>query len=274
MNMQLEFNFAPSDKPPTQTLHTPRPPHASPQPASKTEAIALCAELCARTGHEIHLTITENRSRLLSFRFPAPGRVHLRMHRLFLDAPQEVRKALADWIRRPRGRKAAALIDSYIKQRRDVIAPAPPRKHTLRTRGQHHDLARLYAEVNAAEFNNAIECGITWGKMPTPRRRASIRFGTYTPNDNLIRIHPLLDQDFVPDYFVRYVVFHEMLHAALGVETCENGRRAIHPPAFRERERAYPDYGRAIAWMEAPKNLRRLLTRHPHAPRTTHGSTT
>jgi hypothetical protein len=264
--MQLELDFAsppPADKRPA-PLQQRTPAH---DPLRlQAAAHAMRTELAAYIGHEIHLTITNNRSSLLSLKIPAPGRLHLRMHHLFLDAPKEVRKALAEWIRHPRGKKTAAVIDLYIKQRQDAIAPAPPRRHTLRTQGRHHDLARIFAEVNTAEFSNTVECRITWGKMPAARRRGSIRFGTYTPGDNLIRIHPLLDQEFVPAYFIRYIVFHEMLHAAMGIETCENGRRAIHPPAFRRRECAYHDYDRALAWMEDPKNLRRLLSR-PKTPR-------
>ena len=95
--------------------------------------------------------------------------------------------------------------------------------------------------------------------MPTQRRRRSIRFGSYTPVDELIRIHPYLDQAFVPEFFVRYIVFHEMLHAHMGIEETPNGRRRIHPPAFRRREEEYGDYDRAVAWMNDESNLRRLL---------------
>ena len=63
----------------------------------------------------------------------------------------------------------------------------------------------------------------------------------------------------MPDFFVRYIVFHEMLHAELGIETSPTGRRCIHSRAFNRRERQYADYARASAWDKQPANLRRLL---------------
>src|SRR5690606_25166299 len=133
------------------------------------------------------------------------------------------------------------------------------REGRLVTEGLFHDLQRLYNEVNRLHFGNEVRARITWGRMPPSRRRRSIRFGSYTVEDNLIRIHPLLDQDFVPRYFVRYIVFHEMLHAHLGVKEASNGRRCVHTREFRERECAYPGYEEALAWQNNPANLRKLL---------------
>ena len=50
-----------------------------------------------------------------------------------------------------------------------------------------------------------------------------------------------------------------MLHALLGVKEGPSGRREVHPKRFRCLEQSYPDYERAVAWMETPRNLRRLL---------------
>ena len=96
---------------------------------------------------------------------------------------------------------------------------------------------------------------------PCSSRRRSIRFGSYSAQENVIRIHPLLDQDFVPQYFIRYIVFHEMLHAFLGAHESSSGRRRVHTREFRRRERAYPDYARAVEWESKESNLRRLLNR-------------
>jgi hypothetical protein len=40
-----------------------------------------------------------------------------------------------------------------------------------------------------------------------------------------------------------------MLHQAVPARE-QNGRRIVHGPEFRARERAYPDYARAKAWEE------------------------
>jgi predicted metal-dependent hydrolase len=99
--------------------------------------------------------------------------------------------------------------------------------------------------------------------MPRKRRRRSIRFGSYVPQEDLIRIHPLLDQPFVPEYFVRYIVFHEMLHAYLGRSEGLSEHALSHSPEFRQMERAYPDYVCAQAWENSRGNLAKLLRRIP-----------
>jgi hypothetical protein len=53
------------------------------------------------------------------------------------------------------------------------------------------------------------------------------------------------------------VVFHEMLHQAVPAREA-NGRRIVHGPEFRRRERAYPEFARAKAWEE--RNLSLLLS--------------
>jgi hypothetical protein len=224
-------------------------------------AEALRAELVRDTGLDIKLRITDNTSTIMSLRVTNQGRVaRVGLHHLFLDAPPDVRTALASWIKRPRARRAGSTLDTFIKSCRHKIRERAPKSQTLCTQGHVHDLKELYDEVNAAEFQGAVDCPITWGKMPRlTRARRSIRFGSYAPNEHLIRIHPLLDQDFVPRFLVRYIVFHEMLHAHMGIEECAGGRRAVHPPAFRNREKEYGDYDKACAWIDHPRNLKKLL---------------
>ena len=65
-----------------------------------------------------------------------------------------------------------------------------------------------------------------------------------------------LDQACVPDYFVSWIVFHEMLHGKHEVRRT-NGRRRFHTHEFLTEEKTFPDYERACAWEKA--NLDRLL---------------
>jgi predicted metal-dependent hydrolase len=63
----------------------------------------------------------------------------------------------------------------------------------------------------------------------------------------MIRINPVLDIERVPPYFVEFIVYHEMLHAFLGVKN-KNGRRSVHSKEFRELEKRFSDYEKAMAW--------------------------
>jgi hypothetical protein len=47
---------------------------------------------------------------------------------------------------------------------------------------------------------------------------------------------------------VRYVLFHELLHAIHPPRRDENRRWIHHGREFRRRERAYPGYAVAIEW--------------------------
>jgi hypothetical protein len=186
---------------------------------------------------------------------------------MFLTAGADVVAALAQWIKAPRSGKAGDVLNAFIRENNHAIRPRRPKRVPVCTRGVHFDLTELYREVNEQEFGGAVDVPITWGRMSASGRRRSIRFGSYSEKERLIRIHPLIDQAFVPRYFVRYIVYHEMLHAFLGVGRSESGRRQIHPREYKKREAAYPDYERAVAWQRDPENLNRFLgrskARHP-----------
>jgi hypothetical protein len=209
----------------------------------------------------VELTVTNNVSSMVSFK-PADRNspIQLRLHRMFLWAPPHVVQAMGKWLSRNKCERSAAVIDQFISTHRHLVDAKPTRPIITRTSGHHFDLSELFDEVNEEEFHDEVDAPITWGKRPPRKKRQySIRFGSYTPEDHIIRIHPYLDQDWVPRYFVKYVVFHEMLHAHLGIEEKPTGRRSVHPPEFKRLEKAYPDYEIAILWHDNARNLNRLL---------------
>lgn len=146
---------------------------------------------------------------------------------------------------------------------RRAPAPAPPRRTRIRPRGRCSDLSRIAEELNRRFFGGELTARITWGRRRPRRRsrrrrtrRVSMQLGSYHPDQDLVRVHPALDQPWVPRYVLEAVIYHELLHAALPpVE--RNGRRRIHTPEFRRRERLYPHLDRAQHWVE--QNLPRLI---------------
>jgi hypothetical protein len=122
--------------------------------------------------------------------------------------------------------------------------------------GRYHDLQAILGELQRRYFPDCAEVKICWGRWSGQARPRSIRFGAYLPEARLIRIHPALDQAFVPGYFVEFIVYHELLHHVMPPIRV-NGRYQIHSPAFRQRECAFPGYAEAIAWRK--RALRRLL---------------
>ncbi|MBI1320762.1 MAG: hypothetical protein GC168_17700 [Candidatus Hydrogenedens sp.] len=255
MERQLEFHWTAETEPsgvPVTSIAALAPVVP---PLAEREYAAMLAD-SARVP--VRLAFTNNRSTIMSVRH-VDGMARVRLHRMFLDAPHEVREAVARWVRNPKSAPAGRILDAFIRAHRNELPAPPPRAIQPREDGQVHNLRALYDEVNQREFGGGVACSITWGLAPRQRRRRSIRLGSYCPATNLIRIHPRLDDTRVPAFFVRYVIFHEMLHAHLGIHDGPDGRRRIHHAEFQRYERAYPDYQAALDWLEDPRNLGRLL---------------
>lgn len=251
MSEQLEFLWS---------LPVVSAPQVQPDAVDATPRLELLHSLIGeRLKRPFMLTITENRQTMMSLRPQRNGSVNVRLHKFFLSAPDSVLHAVADWVKHPRDKAAGLVVDGYIRMHAPKREHVPAAAVSLQPSGRVHNLLPLYHAVNEAHFQNSIACGITWGRAPHRHRRRYMRLGSFAPHENLIRVHPHLDEEFVPEFFVRYIVFHEMLHAHLGIGESESGRRSIHPPAFRAMEQAYPDFERAEAWLMNPKNLSRVM---------------
>jgi predicted metal-dependent hydrolase len=223
----------------------------------ETDRVAAALSIYLPPGKTLELRLTNNHYSMISVRRKTDG-YRLRLHRMFIDAEPRVVRALARYVVH-NDRRASTLLGEYIEENQHIIRQQVrrPRKFTLRTAGRHHDLQAIFERLNRERFGGTLEARITWGPVASRRRRRrSIKMGSFAVEDRIIRIHPALDQDCVPDYFVAWIVFHEMLHGKHEVKR-ENGRRRFHSAEFLEEERTFPEYERACAWEKA--NLDRLL---------------
>lgn len=185
------------------------------------------------------------------------GVLRARIHHMFLDAPGNIKDALVRYVI-DHDREASAVVGRFIDEKAHRIRASQPVLRPLSTQGEHHDLLPIFHKVNERYFGGQVDALITWGrkqKRPAAARR-TIKLGSYSAVERLIRIHPSLDRAWVPRYFVSYVVFHEMLHHVIP-SSRGGGRRLLHPPVFRARERLFRDYERALAWESA--HIDRLL---------------
>jgi hypothetical protein len=228
--------------------------------APRWEASSLEAALGRAAGRPLRLVLTDNRSVLLSFRREGAA-LQLRLHRMFLHAPDAVVGALGRNLRR-RGRAADGEVRRFMNSNLHRVRRTPRRMPLVVTAGRSHDLSGIYGELNRRFFRGRLRVPITWGRGVGRARRGGLTFGSYDPVLSLIRIHPVLDRPDVPRYFVESVVYHEMLHHHLGGVPDRAGRTVYHTRAFREAEARFPGYGEALAWEK--ENLPRLL-RASHA---------
>jgi hypothetical protein len=219
------------------------------------DVASLEAALLRESGRPLRLTLTDNRSVLLSFRRDS-GVVQLRLHRMFLHAPLGVVRAVARGLRRT-SRSADGAVRRFMNDNlhrvRKVTRQLPP----LVPRGLVYDLSEIYARLNRRFFGDRLDVPLTWGRGSGRARRRGLTFGSYDPVLGLIRIHPVLDRREVPQFFVESVVYHEMLHHHLGGVPDQAGRTVYHSRAFREAEARYPAHHRALAWEK--RNLPFLL---------------
>jgi predicted metal-dependent hydrolase len=205
---------------------------------------SLKTHLEEHVGRPVSLVLTENSTRMLSARVQT-GALHIRLHRMFLKADTSVISEIVSYLK---FRKAAMpFFRKFIRDNRDELGRKSPKKVPVRTAGTLYDLRELYDEVNREYFGGLINAAITWGTR-SPRTAVRKRtVGSYSVRTNIIRINPVLDRKTVPRYYIAFIVYHEMLHAAQGI-ALQGKRRSIHPREFRRKEKLFKDYEKAIAW--------------------------
>ncbi len=216
--------------------------------------------LRTRLKSRVAIQLHDNTHTMLTFQRHR-GFWRVRLHHMFLAAPDDVVSALAEYMR-GEDAGASSVLDRFIEKNRAYIRRVPIQKLRERMRivasGRHHDLGSIFQALNRRYFRNRIDATITYGPAPHTRRpRKSIKMGSYSAESRVIRIHPALDQGRVPRYFVEWIVFHEMLHHIYRARR-RDGRRCIHPPEFMAHERRFHDFERAQRWEN--RNLDLLLT--------------
>ena len=207
---------------------------------------ALRDSLAKMTGQAVSLTLTDNSASMLSIR-KKDASVSVRMHRMFLTAGEEVIKEIAGFIKKRKGQ--TPLIRQFIRDNRACLKKKEQkvRPPSLCEQGNVYHLREIFDAINREYFEGSVSAAIGWGKGNSRRVVRKRTLGTYCSATNTIRINPVLDRRNVPHYFIRFVVYHEMLHSAVKEER-KNNRRAMHTPEFRRREKLYKDYAKALSW--------------------------
>ena len=223
-------------------------------------------------GRLASLVLTDNRHTILTVRRPGGAQgLELRLHRLFVGAPEEVLRSVATFAASSRTtrhtREALAVVREHFRRGRaastasagTIVAPRPrpATRPDLDPLGRVLDLRRVRDDLNRRYFDGRLGVDITWGRSAGTTacrggrraRTSSIRLGSYSYEDRLIRIHRVLDDPKVPCWVVESVVHHELLHAALP-PVVKGGRRYFHTPEFRRRERLFEHLEKAERWIE------------------------
>ena len=208
----------------------------------------LTAVLDAGLSGACEVIITDNRSSMISVR-KVRGVYRVRLHRMFLHATPEVLTEIPRYVKTG---KLASAVRKYIDENAHRIRATKCGRRRVRIchAGRYYNVKEVFDSLNRTYFDSSIQCLITWGKKSTGKNRRSIRFGSFKAADNIIRIHPALDSSRVPEYFIAFIVYHEMLHCRFRPSP---GR--VHPPEFRKAEEGFREYERAVAWERRNRRL-------------------
>lgn len=203
------------------------------------------------------IQINENRSTMLHLLERNRHRFRLSIHKMFLEAPDNVIAAVANYLQgKVKQRKES---NQQIRHFINVNLDRFDHSHLinqkkLSTLGKFYDLRELFDELNCDYFGNSLNLHLTWFGHQRPRGRFRITFGEYVTNLKLVKIHQRLDDPFFPRFFVSFIVYHEMLHAHLGIKVNEKGRCQMHGKDFKALEKKFLYYQEAIDWEEANKH--------------------
>ena len=183
------------------------------------------------------------------------GRVYVRLSDIFRSAPPEVIHALAFLlVARLLSRKAPPAhervyrkyaFSPQVLRASDIARQKRGRKVISSAKGKVYDLTELFERLNQRYFAGEIQTPVlTWSK-----RRAKRILGHHDAVHKTITISKALDSRDVPEWFVEYILYHEMLHIKHPAKLI-NGRRYYHTPAFRSEEQSFPRYAASQEWLD------------------------
>jgi len=201
------------------------------------------------SGKKFEFKINNNRSTMLSVRWE-PDRTLVSMHEMFLKAPQNVMDDLACYFRRE-DKAISSTIRAFIEEaykKLDYTHTVDTGK--LETDGLVYNLKSIYNELNDEYFDARLKLFITWFGKRVQKNRSKINFGLYYDPLKLIKINRIMDAPQFPDYVVKFVVYHEMLHYVCPSYYDEKGVHRIHSKEFKALEKKFRHYKAAQAWIK------------------------
>ncbi len=183
------------------------------------------------------------------------GQLLVRLSDLFKQAPTPILKALATILLSKlfqRNVPSAARVtyreySNSLAMRRKARASRRQRGRKLLSspQGNHYDLTALFDGLNREYFKGRLP-GIHLGWSLRKSRRI---LGHFDPSHQTITISRLLDHPTVPEVVVRFILFHEMLHAKLLARSHFDVKNP-HSRQFREEERRFVGHDEARSWIE------------------------
>lgn len=193
------------------------------------------------------------------------SRVYVRLSDVFKSAPANVHRALAFILVSKLLRRRSAppfyervyrdyAFSPEVLRASDLARKKRGRKMVSSSQGAVYNLARMFQRLNQRFFDGGLEQPtLTWSQ-----RRTRTILGHHDGVHDTIVISKTLDSEDVPEWFVEYILYHEMLHIKHPARII-NGRRYYHTKAFRTDEQRFPHYHKAQRHLDEIVRERRTL---------------
>lgn len=192
---------------------------------------------------KVNLILTENTTSLLTAK-KKKGIYIVRLSKIFLHANETVIKDLALFI--VKKSKLTENVKCFLKSQ-PFYEKRERKNIKIEPNGKIFNLLEIFNQLNKQYFDGQVEAKITWGKNISKKIVRTRQLGSYNEKDKVIRINPILDNENIPLFYIGYIVYHEMLHAYLGIKRV-NKRRYIHYKEFKIKEKQYLYYNDALMW--------------------------
>lgn len=177
----------------------------------------------------------------------------LKVHKNLLLAPFWIVKAIASFVHKNKLSSDARIAMEQLLDTKEV------RRKNIRVTsgvGEVYNLREIFEDLNHMFFDNTIDSNICWfGRERRKRNVSRVVLGSFHKHDNLIRIHKSLDRVEVPKFYIEYVVYHEMLHSVVHPGVSRTGRNIYHGTDFKNKERAFPYYQKAMDWEKQNRKI-------------------
>jgi hypothetical protein len=183
------------------------------------------------------------------------GQIRVSLSDLLEGAPEPVLRAIAHILlaklyRKPidaahaRRYRRFTTSEAVVRQS-ELIRQTRGRKRILSAQGEVYDLDEVFESLNQRFFYGLMGRPVlTWSEV-----KATRLLGHYDPAHNTIMVSRVFDRKGTPRFAIEYLMYHEMLHLKHPVKQ-KNGRRCVHPRAFQEDEKLFPELERAKAYLK------------------------
>ena len=183
------------------------------------------------------------------------GQIKVHLSDLLEGAPETVLRAIAhillaklyrkqlDPAHNARYRRFASS-DAVLRQT-ERIRQTRGRKKISTAKGDYYDLDEVFESLNQRFFHGLMgRPQLTWSE-----HKARRLLGHYDAAHNTIMISRVFDRRNTPRYAIEYLMYHEMLHLRHPVKV-RGGRRCVHPRAFQDDEKLFPELDQAKAYLK------------------------